>query len=82
MATVAAKKTEQFISRCMSLASDVIGLPAHQVWIDYDEETDVLYMNFRKPQRATKTVEMNEDVLIRKDGSKIVGITIMNASIH
>ena len=51
-----------------------------QVWIDYDEEADVLYMSFRKPQCATKTIEADEDVLIRKDGREIVGITVMNAN--
>ena len=51
-----------------------------KVWIDYDQEADVLYMSFRKPQRATSTIEMEDDVLIRKDGNNIVGITVMNAS--
>ncbi|MBW1614242.1 MAG: DUF2283 domain-containing protein [Deltaproteobacteria bacterium] len=37
-------------------------------------------MSFRKPQRAKKTIEMNDDVLIRTDDDQIVGITIMNAS--
>jgi uncharacterized protein YuzE len=50
------------------------------LWIDYDREADVLYLNFRKPQRATKTIETDDDILIRKDDDKIVGITILNAS--
>jgi len=50
------------------------------VWLDYDKEADVLYMSFRKPQRATKTIEMGDDILIRKDGRDIVGLTILNAS--
>ncbi|MBI5971024.1 MAG: DUF2283 domain-containing protein [Deltaproteobacteria bacterium] len=49
------------------------------MWVDYDKEADVLYLSFRKPQRAKKTVE-TDDILIRKDGKKIVGITILNAS--
>ena len=51
-----------------------------KVWIDYDREADVLYLSFRKPQRATKTIETEDDLLIRKDGNKIVGITILNAN--
>ena len=50
------------------------------IWIDYDREADVLYLNFRKPQRATETIETDDDILIRKDDDKIVGITILNAS--
>ncbi|MBE0427823.1 MAG: DUF2283 domain-containing protein [Nitrospirae bacterium] len=53
--------------------------PDDHMWVDYDKEADVLYLSFRKPQRATKTVE-TDDILIRKDGNKIVGITILNAS--
>ncbi|MCI5148261.1 MAG: DUF2283 domain-containing protein [Candidatus Electrothrix sp. MAN1_4] len=53
---------------------------ARNTWIDYDEEADVLYLSFRKPQRANNTVEISEDVLLRKDDNEIVGITVMNAS--
>jgi uncharacterized protein YuzE len=60
--------------------SEVIKLPLEHMWIDYDREADVLYLSFRKPQRATKTIETEDDILIRKDGNKIVGLTIINAS--
>ncbi|HLC16569.1 MAG TPA: DUF2283 domain-containing protein [Thermodesulfovibrionia bacterium] len=50
-----------------------------RTWVDYDKEADVLYLSFRKPQRASKTIE-TDDILIRKDGNEIVGITILNAS--
>jgi uncharacterized protein YuzE len=36
-------------------------------------------MRFRRPQNATKTIEVSEDVLIRKNGRTIVGVTMMNA---
>ncbi len=58
----------------------MVKLSFEHMWIDYDREADVLYLSFRKPQRATKTIETDDDVLIRKDGNKIVGITILNAS--
>ena len=64
----------------MAIASDMVKLPTRHIWLDYDKEADVLYMSFRKPQRATKTIEANQDILIRKDGREIVGLTIMNAS--
>ena len=63
----------------MTIASDIIKLPIEHMWLDYDREADVLYISFRRPQRATKTVE-TDDILIRKDGNRIVGITILNAS--
>jgi uncharacterized protein YuzE len=36
-------------------------------------------MSFRKPQRAEKTIELDDDILVRKDGKEIVGLTIPNA---
>ena len=80
MATVAAKKTVDFVSNCVALSTKILRLPAQHVWLDYDKEADVLYMSFRKPQRATETIETGDDILIRKDGRVIVGLTIMNAS--
>ncbi|MDM8552445.1 DUF2283 domain-containing protein [Desulfobacterales bacterium HSG2] len=70
----------QVIQTCLGFSSDLAKLPANHIWIDYDEEADVLYLSFRKPQRAKKTVEWDADVLIRTDGDEIVGLTILNAS--
>lgn len=73
-------KKGDFIKNCLALASDLIKLPLEHMWVDYDREADVLYLSFRKPQRATKTIETDDDILVRKDGNKIVGMTILNAS--
>ena len=70
----------EMIQRCLGLSSDLTKLPVKHIWVDYDKEADVLYLSFRKPQRAKKTVETDDDVLMRTDGDQIVGITIMNAS--
>ncbi len=68
------------IDSCVGLSSELARLAVRHIWVDYDKEADVLYLNFRKPQRAKKTVEMEDDVLIRIDDDEIVGITILNAS--
>ena len=80
MATVAEKATHALISKCIAIANGVLKLPTKHVWLDYDNEADVLYISFRKPQRATKTIEADDGILIRKDGRSIVGLTILNAS--
>ncbi len=78
MATQVVKN--EMIQRCLGLSSDLTKLPAKHIWVDYDREADVLYLSFRKPQRARETVETDDDVLMRTDGDQIVGITILNAS--
>ena len=73
-------KKKDYIYKCIKMASDMVKLSFEHMWVDYDKEADVLYLSFRKPQRATKTVETDDGILIRKDGNKIVGMTILDAS--
>ena len=51
-----------------------------QLFIDYDEEADVLYISFGKPQKAEDSVHGENDIIRRKKGNKIVGLTVLNAS--
>ena len=78
METVTVNK--EMIDSYLDLSSRLAKLHVRQVWTDYDKEADVLYLSFRKPQRAKKTVEMDNNVLIRTDDDEVVGITILNAS--
>ena len=50
-----------------------------QLFIDYDEEADVLYVSFEKPQNADDSI-MEGNVIIHKRGGRVVGLTITNAS--
>ncbi len=44
-----------------------------------DDEADVLYVSFERPQRATDS-ELSEDgILLRYRGDQLVGVTILNA---
>ena len=49
------------------------------MWIDYDEGADVLYISFEKPQNASDS-ELVDDIIIHTRGKKTVGLTIMHAS--
>ena len=48
-------------------------------FVDYDKEADVLYISFQKPQNASDS-EIQGDVIVHYRNSKIVGVTILNAS--
>ncbi len=52
---------------------------AKQMWIDYDQGADVLYISFARPQNADNSV-MDGNVIFHKRGNIIVGLTITNAS--
>ena len=49
-------------------------------WVDYDEEADVLYIGFDRPQKATDTEMTDDGLLLRYRGEDLVGITVLNAS--
>ncbi len=78
--TALTQEFRNFLNSCLAMAGNMVKLPAQHIWIDFDQEADVLYLSFRKPQRASKTIEIDEDILLRKDDKAIVGITVMNAS--
>ena len=55
---------------------------ASRFWVDYDQEPDVLYMSFERPQKATDTAMTEHGILLRYRGNKLVGLTILEASTH
>jgi len=48
--------------------------------VDYDEEADVLYLSFNRPQNATESRMPENGVLLRYRDEKLVGVTILDAS--
>jgi uncharacterized protein YuzE len=66
--------------RLLRAVPDLVRLPAKQMWLDYDDEADVLYISFRRPQRASDS-EMREDgIIVHRRGKDLVGLTILDAS--
>lgn len=57
----------------------LLKLPSKEIWFDFDEEADVLYVSFERPQGATDTELTEDGVLLRYRGSQLVGVTILNA---
>lgn len=70
------------IKQLQPLLPQIISLSKRKksLYFDYDNEVDVLYVSFQKPQQATDTEMVNDDVLLRKRNGDIVGVTIMHAS--
>ena len=42
-----------------SIEKYLLKMPSNRIWIDYDEDADVLYVSFQKPQHADDS-EMND----------------------
>jgi len=54
--------------------------PVRSFWVDYDEEADVMYVNFTKPRSATDSELTEDDVIIRYQNDTVTGLTILHAS--
>lgn len=68
------------LDHALTVVPQMLQLHQKNIWFSYDEEADVLYLNFKRPNRADDSELLNNDVLVRYEGEEVVGLTIMNAS--
>jgi uncharacterized protein YuzE len=54
-------------------------LGAKKLWLDYDEEADVLYVSFRRPQKATDS-RLEGDLIYHYRDEELFGVRILHAS--
>lgn len=52
-------------------------MPSKRVWVDSDDEADVLYTCFRKPQQANDSI-MEGDIIYHNHYKELVGLTILH----
>lgn len=81
MATLKKRNQKRAVADALALARLVGRFPARKLWLDYDEEADVLYVSLNRPQQATETVDLeDEGVLLRYRDDELVGVTVFDAS--
>jgi uncharacterized protein YuzE len=68
------------LARILKAVPQLVRFPAKQMWIDYDEEADVLYLSFCKPRKATDSELRDDGIIVHRRGKKVVGLTIQDAS--
>lgn len=73
---MAAKEVKQVLK----IAPDFLKIPFNRVWASYDKKADVLYLNFKKPSHADDSEFTDDDIIIRYEKGKIIGMTILNLS--
>ena len=54
--------------------------PGGNVWLTYDKEADVLYINFEKPSHATDSELTDDNVIVRFEDERVIGCTVLDAS--
>ncbi len=72
--------TRENIERVFKAMPHILNFPAAKFWVDYDKDADVLYISFQRPQKATDSEMLEDGVILRYRGDKMVGLTILDAS--
>lgn len=68
------------VTAYLDLVPALLRAPHRTVWSSYDAEADVLYLNFKKPARATDSELTDDDIVIRYEGDEVIGLTVLHAS--
>ena len=50
------------------------------MWLDYDDEVDVLYVHFEEKPASTYSEMTNEGIIVDYQNDTLVGLTILEAS--
>jgi len=69
------------IQSYLNFAKMIHALPQQDFWTAYDAKADILYINFHQPSLPADDSELTDnDVIIRYQGDKIIGLSILNVS--
>jgi uncharacterized protein YuzE len=72
--------TEDTVREIFEATPHILKFPQTKMWIDYDKEADVLYISFKRPQKATDSNMLDNGILLRYRDTELVGVTILEAS--
>ncbi len=68
------------VAEVLKALPHLLKLPAKQMWVDFDDAADVLYVSFERPQHVTDTKPSGEHLLLRYRGRQLVGVTVLHTS--
>lgn len=68
------------LKKVIDIIPQLLSIPHKRIWYSYDEEADVLYLNFKKPSHADDSEFTDDNTIVRYEKGEVVGITILNAS--
>lgn len=71
---------KSMLNEIVEFTANIVKFPVKKMWIDFDEEADVLYISFQRPQRATDSEMLDNGILLRYHRDRLVGLTVLDAS--
>ena len=79
-ANIALKNPTENLNAFLNLLPAVRHSSDGPLQASYDEEGDVLYIQFREAASTTDSELTDDDIIVRYHGDEIIGITILHAS--
>ena len=77
---MALKDPTENLNAYLRLLPAVRHSPNGRLQASYDEEADVLYIRFDRSIPVTDSELTDDDIILRYNGERVVGITILHAS--
>lgn len=71
---------EKSIGYLIKAVANLVKLPKTHMWLDYDEEADVLYLHFENQAASTHSELRDDGIIFDYRGDELVGITVLDAS--
>ena len=71
---------EKNVSHLLKAVPHLVQLPKHRMWLDYDEEADVLYLHFVEHPSSTHSEMRDDGLILDYEGQDLVGVTVLEAS--
>jgi uncharacterized protein YuzE len=68
------------VSEYLDLVPVLLRSPHRFLSSSYDAEADVLYIELKKPARATDSELTDDDIIVRYEDGEVVGVTVLHAS--
>jgi uncharacterized protein YuzE len=68
------------LGHLLKAVSHLVQLPKRRMWLDYDEEADVLYLHFADEVHSTHSEMAEDGIIFDYKGKDLVGVTILEAS--
>jgi len=68
------------MTHLLKAVAHLVQLPKTHMWLDYDEEADVLYLHFEDQPGSTHSEMRDDGVILDYKSRRLVGVTILEAS--
>lgn len=71
---------EKSINYLLKAITHLLRLPKTRMWLNYDAEADVLYVHFEEKPNSTHSEMRDDGIILDYRDSRLVGLTILEAS--